>query len=907
MDTPVMWLKQIVPDLPFPESDIDENGKTTLEYEGLDKAVDEFADRITLSGSHVERVTKYFKKPTGARLSRVVVGQVMEVAQHPDADRLVVCQVNVGHTVEAGQDENGIIQIVTGAPNIIKLCPYKYGEASNEKTADGEEKKYLTPTVLDGGTAVFNVHTGEDLTPKEGKIKKGKLRGVPSSGMMCAIEEIGANPDLYPGDKDGVYIFTDEEIKLMDLKAGDDATDKLGLNDANIEYEITSNRVDCFSVLGMAREAAATYGVAFDPEGDFDLAKMKASVESGEVHDEKSSDKIAVEIKAPELCKRYIGRVVRNVKIGPSPLWLQKRLRSRGINAINNIVDITNYVMEELGQPMHAFDLSTIEGNKIVVRRAEEGEKFITLHDEELTLSTDTLMICDAVKPVALAGIKGGKNSMIPLETKELPYILFESACFEGNNIRKSERRHGVSTESSAKFNKGLDPNLAELAITRAVQLIQEFGCGEVLEGEVDVYPSPVEPWTLPFEPDKMNALLGLNISIEEMKDTFTRLGLTLDEENAVLTVPTYRQDLHCMADLAEEIARIHGYDRIPSTVPTTNGGIGGISYNETINRMVRAIVEENGFSQGMTYSFESEKAFDKLLIPEGHPLRKTIQIINPLGEDFKIMRTQLMNGLLTSLGTNSGRRNKNVRLYELGTVYQPHDTWPAKPTEPGKENDLPLDELQQLAIGMYGNGDFFDMKGVIEEILAKLNMDDKGSNKNAVEFIATSEYDNKEYPFLHTLRQAKIVKKKDHSITVGYIGQLHPVVAENYGIKGDVYVAVLNMEKVVELADFDVKFVELAKYPASSRDLALVSDRNVYVGDIEKIIRKNAGDYLEKLELFDIFEDPTGEKLDADKKSVAYSLTFRANDRNLTSEEISESVNNVLEALKEINIMIRG
>jgi len=900
MDTPVMWLKQIVPDLPFPEVDIDENGNSTLEYEGLDKAVDEFADKITLSGSHVERVTKYFKKPTGARLSRVVVGQVMEVAKHPDADRLVVCQVNVGHTVEAGQDENGIVQIVTGAPNIIKLCPYKYA---------GEARKYFTPTVLDGGTAVFNVHTGEDLSPKEGKIKKGKLRGVPSAGMMSAIEEIGANPDLYPGDKDGVYIFTDDEIQLMDLKPGDDATIKLGLNDANIEYEITSNRVDCFSVLGMAREAAATYGVPFDPEGDFDLDKMKAKVEAAEVHDEKSSDKIAVEIQAPDLCKRYIGRVVRNVKIGPSPLWLQKRLRSRDINSINNIVDITNYVMEELGQPMHAFDLSTLEGSKIVVRRAEDGEKFITLHDEELTLDNETLMICDATKPVALAGIKGGKNSMIPLETKELPYILFESACFEGNNIRKSERRHGVSTESSAKFNKGLDPNLAELAITRAVQLIQELGCGEVLEGEVDVYPSPVEPWQLPFEPEKMNALLGLNISVEDQLDTFRRFGLTYDESTNMLTVPTYRQDLHCMADLAEEIARIYGYDNIPSTVPTTNGGIGGISYNETINRITRGIVEENGFSQGMTYSFESEKAFDKLLIPEGNALRKTIQIINPLGEDFKVMRTQLLNGLLTSLGTNSSRRNKNVRLYELGTVYLPHETWPAKPTEEGKQSDLPLDEVQRLAMGMYGEGDFFVMKGVVEELLDKLNMSGAGagSTKNAVEFISTSEYDHSEYPFLHTLRQAKIVKKKDHAVEVGYIGQLHPMVAENYGIKGDAYVAVLNMDKIVEMANFDIKFVELAKYPASSRDIALVCDRNVYVGDIEKIIRKNAGDYLEKLELFDVFEDSTGEKLAADKKSVAYSLTFRATDRNLTSDEVTASVDAILAALKEQNIELRA
>ena len=888
MDAPVMWLKNIVPDLPFPEYDTDEAGKDILEYEGLDKAVDEFADRITLSGSHVERVTKYFKKPTGARLSRVVIGQVMEVASHPDADRLVVCQVNVGHAVEAGQDENGIVQIVTGAPNIIKLNPYKFGE-------NGADKPVYTPTVLDGGTAVFNVHTGEDLSPKEGKIKKGKLRGVPSAGMMCAIEEIGADGDLYPGDKDGVYLFTDEEIALMDLKPGDDATAKLGLNDANIEYEITSNRVDCFSVLGMAREAAATYGVAFDPEGRYDLDKMKASL--NEVKDEKSSDKIAVEIEAPELCKRYIGRVVRNVKIGPSPLWLQQRLRSRGINAINNIVDITNYVMEELGQPMHAFDLSTLEGGKIVVRRAAEGEKFTTLHDEELTLDTDTLMICDAVKPVALAGIKGGKNSMIPLETKELPYILFESACFEGNNIRKSERRHGISTDSSAKFNKGLDPNLAELAITRAVQLIQELGCGEVLEGMVDVYPSPVNPWTLPFEPDKMNNLLGLNIAVDEQLEIFGRLGLTYDKAANELTVPTYRQDLHCMADLAEEIARIHGYDKIPSTVPTTNGGIGGISYEESINRIARAIVEENGFSQGMTYSFESRKVFDKLLIPEGSPVRNAIEIINPLGEDFKCMRTTLLNGLLTSLGTNSGRRNKNVRLYELGTVYLPDATWPVKPTEAGRENDLPLTEAARLAIGMYGDGDFFVMKGVVEELLEKLNIADKA------EFVSTEDYSHEEYPYLHTLRQARIVTKKGNTV-LGYLGQLHPVVAENYGIKGDAYIADINMDKLAELADFDIKYVDIAKYPASTRDLALLCDKNIYVGDIEKIIRNSAGENLEKCELFDVYE---GENIAEGKKSVAYALSFRAADRNLTGEEVSAAVDSVLAALKDKGIEIRA
>ena len=843
MRTSLQWIKDLVP--------------------GLTCTPQEYMDAMTMSGSKVEFFEEFDRD-----LDKIVVGRIEKIEKHPDADKLVVCQVNVG---------SGTIQIVTGAPNA--------------------QEGALVPVVLDGG----RVAGGHDGTRTEGgiKIKAGKLRGVPSNGMMCSIEELGSSRDLFPeAPESGLYIFAPES----GVQPGDDAIEALGLHDTAIEYEITSNRVDCFSILGLAREAAATFHL------DKKFPYVPATGDSDDVN-----NYISAEIVDDDLCSRYTARVVKDVKIAPSPAWMQKRLRSQGIRPINNLVDITNYVMLEYGQPMHAYDLDTIAGHKLSVKRASDGDVFTTLDGQERNVDHDTLMICDAVKPVALAGIKGGKNSMIPLETKELPYILFESACFEGNNIRKSERRHGIQTESSAKFNKGLDPELAELAVTRAVQLIQEFGCGEVLEGEVDVYPNPVTAKMLPFEPDKMTSLLGVDISVEEQLDIFARLGLQYDKASNMLTVPTFRQDLNCMADLAEEIARIHGYDNIPSTVPTTNGGIGGISYEETINAIARGIVEENGFSQGMTYSFESAKAFDKLLIPEGNPLRRTIEIINPLGEDFKVMRTQLLNGLLTSLGTNSSRRNKNVRLYELGTVYLPHETWPAKPTEEGKTSDLPLDEVRRLTLGMYGEGDFFVMKGVIEELLDKFNMSGSkgygrvGSNKNAVEFISTAEYDHTDYPFLHTLRQARIVKAKDHSVEVGYIGQLHPMVAENYGIKGDCYIAVINMERVVEMADFDIKFTEIAKYPASTRDLALVSDRNVYVGDIEKIIRKNAGMYLENLELFDVFEDPTGEKLDASKKSVAYSLTFRASDHSLSGEEVSSAVDAVLAALSDEGIVLRA
>ena len=810
MNTPISWIKAYVPD--------------------LDVTPQEFVDKITLSGSHVENYNQYDKN-----LEKIVVGKILSIDKHPDADKLIVCQVDIG--------EAEPIQIVTGASNV------KVGD--------------MTPTVLDGGK-VAGGHDGGELPPDGIRIKAGALRGVPSNGMMCAIEELGSSRDLYPeAPEDGVYVFP----KNSGVKPGDDAVKALGLDDTNVEYEITSNRVDCFSIIGMAREAAATFDLDFKPP----------VVEVAEKSKEKTEDYISVDIQDTNLCKRYIARVVKNVKIGPSPKWMQDRLRSQGIRSINNIVDITNYVMEEMGQPMHAFDLSTIAGNKIVVKCANDGDKFTTLDGIERELNKDVLMICDGEKEIGIAGIMGGENSMV---TETMDTLLFEAACFDGTNIRLSERRLGLRTDAAGKFEKGLDPNLAEEAINRACQLVEEMGCGEVLKGSVDVYPEKVEPWSLKFEPDRMNALLGLDVPVDVQLHIFDRLGVTYNESEGTLIIPTFRQDLRCMADLAEEVARIYGYDKIPSTLPTINAGIGGISHEESINRIARSVSEENGFSQAMFYSFESPKVFDKLLVPADSKYRQAIKISNPLGEDFSIMRTLPLNGLLTSLSINFNRRNKNVRLYELGKVYLP--------------KELPLKELpeekERLALGMYGDCDFFTLKGVVEELLNKLN------------FGKDCDYTpTQEYPFLHPGRQANIQKGK---LNVGYIGQLHPEAALNYDMKGEVYVAVINMDVASMLAKSDVKYTGIAKFPASTRDLALVCDKTEYVGNIEKVIRKNAGKFLESLELFDVYE---GEQVGEGKKSVAFSLSFRAQDHTLKDDEVNPAIDKILSALSAQGIEIRA
>ena len=628
MNTSLSWIKMFVPD--------------------LDVTAQEYTDAMTLSGTKVEGY-----ELLDADLENIVIGQIEKIEKHPDADKLIICQVNVG---------NEVTQIVTGAPNV----------------KEGDK----VPVVLPGGR-VAGGHDGKK-TPGGIKIKAGKLRGVDSYGMMCSIEELGSIREMYPEAPEyGIYIFPE------DATVGASAIEALGLNDAVIEYEITSNRVDCYGVLGIAREAAATFQKKFCPP----IVEVKEN-------DEKASDYVKVTVEDPELCPRYCARVVKNVKIGPSPKWMQRCLASNGIRPINNLVDITNYVMEEFGQPMHAYDLDTIANQEIVVRRAGKDEKFVTLDGQERIMDENVLMICDGEKAVGIAGIMGGENSMI---TDDVKTVLFEAACFDGTSIRLSSKRIGLRTDASGKFEKGLDPNNAQAAIDRACQLMEELGAGEVVGGMVDVCSETREPSRVKFEPEKINKLLGTSLTKEEMIDYLGRVELAYDEKTDEIVAPTFRQDIHCNADVAEEVARFYGYDKIPMTLPTGEATTGKLPFKLRIQEVARDIAEYCGFSEGMSYSFESPKVFDKLCIPEDSDLRKVITISNPLGEDYSIMRTSTLNGMLASLSTNYNRRNKDVRLYELGNIYLPKSL---------PVTELP-DERTMFTLGMYGKGDFFDMKGV--------------------------------------------------------------------------------------------------------------------------------------------------------------------------------------------------
>lgn len=807
MDTPISWMKAYVPDLSC----------TPQEY----------ADKMTLSGTNMESIT-YLDK----NLEKIVVGKIETIEKHPDAKKLVICQVNVG--------EKELVQIVTGAPNVFEGA--------------------LVPVVLAGGR-VAGGHDGSP-NPEEGiKIKKGKLRGVVSNGMLCSIEELGSNRDMYPeAPENGIYIFQ------KDVEPGADAVEALGLRDAVVEFEVTSNRVDCFSMIGLAREAAVTFDKPFYPP---------VITPTGNAED--VNDYIKVTVEDTDLCPRYTARVVKNIKLAPSPEWMQRRLSAIGIRPINNLVDITNYVMEEYGQPMHAYDLDTIANHEIIVKRAQDGDTFVTLDGQERKLDKDILMICDGEKEVGIAGIMGGENSMV---TDEIKTLLFEAATFDGTNIRLSSKRIGLSTDASAKFVKGLDPNNAMEAMNRACQLIEELGCGEVVGGAVDVYPNPVTEKKLPFEPKKMNALLGTDVPEAQMLKYFDQLGLIYDEANRELTIPTFRQDLGCMADLAEEVARFYGYDNIPVTLPRGESTAGKKPFKVRIEDTCRDVAEQNGFCGGMAYSFESPKVFDRLLLSKDAPERQAIEISNPLGEDFSIMRTISLNAMLISLSTNMAHRNKNVRLYEFGNIYLP--------------KELPLKELpeerMQMTLGMYGEGDFFTLKGVLEDIFETLGVD------NMIEYLPT-----KEYPFLHPGRQASVMLGNEK---VAYIGQVHPEVMDNYSMKQNAIVAVIDMPVLVAHATFDRKYEAVAKFPAIKRDLSMTVSKEIFVGQLEKIIKKNGGKLLESVELFDVYE---GNQIEAGKKSVAYSLTFRAKDRTLEESEINVIVEKILNKLSELGAELRS
>ena len=805
MNTSLSWIKAYVPD--------------------LDVTAQEYTDAMTLSGTKVEGFEKM-----DADLDQIVIGQIDKIEKHPDADKLIICQVNIGTET---------VQIVTGAPNV----------------KEGDK----VPVVLDGGRVAGGHEPGQKVAGGI-KIKKGKLRGVESCGMMCSIEELGSTRDMYPEAPEyGIYIFPEDAV------VGESAVKALGLDDVIFEYEVTSNRVDCFSVIGIAREAAATFRKEFKPP---------VVTETGNSED--VNDYIKVSVENTELCPRYCARVVKNIKIGPSPKWMQRRLASVGIRPINNLVDITNYVMEEYGQPMHAYDLDTIAGRQIIVKTAKNGETFVTLDGQERKLDEDVLMICDGEKAIGLAGIMGGENSMI---TDNVKTMLFEAACFDGVNIRKSSKRVGLRTDASGKFEKGLDPNNAQAAIDRACQLVEEMGAGEVVGGMVDVYGKKKEPVRVPFDAQKINDMLGTDIPEAEMLGYFEKIGLDYDAQAKEVIAPTFRHDLFRLADLAEEVARFYGYDNIPTTLPKGEATTGKLSYKLRIEQVARDIAEFCGFSQGMTYSFESPKVFDKLLIPADSPLRKTVEIMNPLGEDYSIMRTTSLNGMLTSLATNYNRRNKNVRLYELGNIYLP--------------KQLPLTELpeerMQFTLGMYGEGDFFSMKGVVEEFFQKIGMKEKET------------YDpNAGKPYLHPGRQAEI---RYGGKVVGYLGEVHPEVLDTYGIGERAYIAVIDMPEILEFATFDRKYTGIAKYPAVTRDISMVVPKAVLAGQIEEVIAKKGGAYLESYKLFDLYE---GSQIKEGFKSVAYSIVFRAKDKTLEEAEVSAAMKKILKGLEELGIELR-
>ena len=805
MNTALSWIKAYVPELECTDQ--------------------EYCDAMTLSGTKVEGFERLDKN-----LDKIYVGEILSIERHPDADKLIICQVDIGTEK---------LQIVTGAPNV------KVGDK--------------VPVVIDGGK-VAGGHDGGPL-PEEGiVIKNGKLRGIDSYGMMCSIEELGSDRNMYPEAPEyGIYIFP------ADTKVGADAIEELGLRDTVFEYEITSNRVDCYSVLGIAREAAATFRKPF-------VAPEVVVKENGE----KIEDYISVKVEDTDLCPRYCARVCTNIKIGPSPKWMQRRLAASGIRPINNLVDITNYVMEEYGQPMHAFDLSTIEGNTIIVKRAKDGEEFQTLDGQMRTLDSEMLMINDANRAIGIAGIMGGENSKISDDVKT---VVFEAAAFNGPNIRKSAKRLGLRTDASGKFEKGVDPYNAEAAINRACQLVQELGCGEVVSGMIDVSVELPAARRIAFEPERINGLLGTDVSEEEMKEIFARIELTLDEATNELIIPSFRQDLEGFADIAEEIARFFGYDKIPVSLPKGEATAGKLSYKLRIEQKAREIAEFCGFSQGMTYSFESPKVFDKLLLPADAKEREAITISNPLGEDFSIMRTISLNGMLTSLATNYNRRNKDVKLYEQGNIYI--------------AKSLPLTELpeerMQMTFGSYGEGDFFSMKGVLETFFESVGMKEK------------VEYDpNAGKSFLHPGRQASVIYK---GVVLGYLGEVHPMVCANYDLKGKVYVAVLDMPNVIPFTTYDRKYEGIAKFPAVTRDISMVVPKNILAGDIEKMLAQRGGKILESYRLFDIYE---GEQIEAGFKSMAYALSFRDKTKTLQEEEVAGAMKKIMNGLTSLGIELR-
>ena len=774
----------------------------------------QFCDAMTMSGSKVECY-----KEEADYISNVVVGKILNIEKHPDAAKLQICQLDIGREEP--------IQIVTAAQNVYEGM--------------------MVPAALDNSTLAGGI-----------KIKKGKLRGVPSNGMMCSVAELGVTVHDFPyAIEDGIM-----DIK-EDCKPGDDIRTALGINDVCVEFEITSNRPDCLSVLGLAREAAATFGK------ELHMPEVKIENETGEIN-----ELLSVEVKNPTLCRRYVARMIKNIKVGPSPRWMRERLRASGVRPINNLVDITNFVMLEYGQPMHAFDYKYLAGNKIVVRNAEEGESITTLDGVERKLSPEMLCICDAEKPSCVAGVMGGEYSGIQDDTN---MVVFESASFLGSSVRTTAKKLGMRTESSGRFEKNLDSRMCMEAVNRACQLVEMLGAGEVIGGYIDIDNEGDEPYTVDFCPEWTNKFLGIDLPAEKMVEILEKIGYKV--ENGVITVPSFRAgDTRHKADIAEEIARFYGYDVIPNTA-VQGASQGALTLRQQFEKKLSRLLMANGCYEAQTYSFISPKYYDKINLPEDSDLRRSVVITNPLGEDTSVMRTTCVPSMLEVIARNYNNRNIAGRFFELGTIYLPKESADILPEERGV-----------AVIGSYGeNEDFFAMKGILLEALDKLGV-------YGVEFTA-----NKENPTFHRGRCADISigEKK-----IGEIGEIAPAVLDNYGIGTRAYVATLDIADIFDARIVEKKFKPTPKFPASTRDLAIICDDELPAASLEKAIRAGAGKLLEKVELFDVYK---GSSIAEGKKSVAYTMTLRAADRTLTVEECDKAVNKVLKELANIGAELRS
>ncbi len=790
MDLSIKWLKEFV--------DID--------YKARD-----FAEALTMSGSKVEGYTT-----EGAEISGVVIGKINSIDKHPNAEKLVICQVDIGDKV---------LQIVTGATNL------KVGD--------------IVPVATDGSTLPGGI-----------KIKKGKLRGEESFGMLCSLGELGLTLGDFPyAIEDGIFVI-EEECEL-----GQDAKEVLGINDDIVEFEITSNRPDCLSVRGLAREVASTYNLPFK-----DHTPVVTEC-GGDIKDYLKS----VKIDATDLCYRYMARVVKNIKIAPSPRWLRERLRASGVRPINNMVDITNYVMLVYGQPMHAFDYKHVAGGEICVRRANEGESITTLDGGERELTTNNLCIADRDKPIAVAGVMGGEYSGIFDDTDT---VVFESACFNGASVRTTAKYFGMRTDASARYEKGLPAQLCEAALDRACELVTLLGAGEVVSGVIDVKHFEDKPVTITLDADWTNKFLGTDIAESEMKEILCRLGFEVKGNDVV--APYYRIDIEHKADIAEEIARIWGYNSIPETAIKGKAN-GKVTDEQKFVRTINDVMLAAGYSQINTYSFMSPKEYDLICAPENSPLRNSVTITNPLGEDTSVMRTTALPSMMETLALNFNRRNQSAKLFEIATEY----------INLGIDN-LP-DEQKVLITGAYGNTDFFEVKGALEMLFKVLNLPE-------ADFVAVN--DEASY---HPGRTAKIFAGKTE---IGILGEIHPTVAENYNIDEKVYVAKLNVESMYKAVGEEKIYHQLPKFPAVTRDLSMLCDEALPVAEIKKAIATGIGDILENIELFDVYR---GSQIPEGKKSVAYSFTLRSDSGTLSEKQCTKAVNKAIAELEKLGAEIRS